>query len=132
MMFLIRVAFWLTIVLILLPSGESSAPPQASQVGAVEAFTAASAAVSDVGGFCSRQPEACTVGAQAATALGHKAQAGAKMVYEYLTDKASGQPGKPAVATVDKSTQSTLTDADRSPPWRGPQARPEYQSKRQS
>ena len=40
----------------------------------------------DLRGFCSRQPDACTVGSQVATAIGYKAQAGAKMLYEVLTE----------------------------------------------
>ncbi len=132
MMFLLRVAFWLGLVLVLLPSGESASTAQSPQVGAVEAFSAASAAVSDVSGFCGRQPGACSVGAQAATALGHKAQAGAKMVYEFLTEKASApQPAKPALAHAEKDSQSTLTASDRAPAWRGPSPRPDQQSKRQ-
>src|SRR2546430_454333 len=78
MMFLLRVAFWLSVVVILLPSG-SQAPASGSQVGAGEAMSAASAAVSDMRQFCGRQPEACTVGSQAAVVFGQKAQAGAKM-----------------------------------------------------
>ncbi len=132
MMFLLRVAFWLGLVLVLLPTGESAPSAQSPQVGAVEAFSAASATVSDVSGFCSRQPGACSVGAQVATALGHKAQAGAKMVYEFLTEKsAAPQPAKPALAHTDKDSQNTLSAADRTPAWRGPQPRPDQQSKRQ-
>src|SRR5919198_1144355 len=80
MKFLLKAAFWLTIVLILLPTGGSkdaqNSPEQ--QISASEAVSAASAAVSDMKGFCARQPDACSVGSQVAVALGHKAQAGAK------------------------------------------------------
>ena len=51
-----------------------------------EAVSAASAAVSDMRQFCARQPEACSVGSQAAVAFGYKAQAGAKMLYDFLTE----------------------------------------------
>ena len=43
MFFLLRMAFWLGLVLVLLPSG-SSQQPQGSQVAASEAISAASAA----------------------------------------------------------------------------------------
>src|SRR3974390_1054598 len=85
MFFLLRMAFWLGLVLILLPSGTSQQGPAVSDVGASDAISAASATVSDVRGFCSRQPDACSVGSQVAVALGYKAQAGAKMIYEFLT-----------------------------------------------
>ena len=86
MFFLLRVAFWLTIVLALLPSG-SSQPGVQTKVAATDAMVAAGAAVSDMSGFCDRQPEACVVGAQTAIAIGQRAQAGARMVYEFINQR---------------------------------------------
>jgi hypothetical protein len=87
MMFLLRAAFWAGVVLVVLPTGASKLPPNATELGAVEAATAASAAVSDLSGFCSRQPGACATGSQIAVVLGHRMQAGAKMIYEFLTER---------------------------------------------
>src|SRR6516164_10618688 len=96
MFFLLRMAFWLGLVLILLPSG-SSQQPQGSQVAATDAISAASATVGDLRQFCTRQPDACTVGSHVASELGYKAQAGAKMLYEFFTatlaSKDSGTTG---------------------------------------
>src|ERR1051326_1042187 len=67
MFFLLRVAFWLTIVLAVLPAGGAEQGREASaqtKVGPTEAVVAAGAAVSDMGSFCERQPNACVVGAQ--------------------------------------------------------------------
>ena len=88
MFFLLRVAFWLTIVLALLPSGGTQQSAQA-KVGPTEAVVAAGAAVSDMSSFCDRQPGACVVGAQTAVAIGQRAQAGARMVYEFFSDHAA-------------------------------------------
>ena len=126
MFFLLRVAFWLTIVLALLPSGGSQ--PVGGGVKATEAFEAAGAAVSDVSGFCDRQREACAVGAQAAVAIGQRAQAGAKMVFEFLSEHTSRgvtrsvSDGKLAARQVPHSpdSQSTLKPSDLDPTWRGP------------
>src|SRR5918999_5511625 len=85
MFFLVRAAFWLSIVIILLPTG-SQQPKSVPTIETGKAVSAASAAVSDLREFCARQPEACTVGSQAAVAFGYKAQAGAKMLYEFLSD----------------------------------------------
>lgn len=132
MFFLLRVAFWLCVVLILLPTGKTQQASQTNQVGPVEAVTAASAALSDFRHFCERQPEACAVGGQAAVSLGHKAQAGAKMLYEFLTEKlgphetgsvAGARSAKPGSAAPARSHQHTLTPADIAPAWRGPQPR---------
>src|SRR3981189_684775 len=81
MFFLIRMAFWLSVVLVLLPSGGATQPAAAprAEIGAVEAVSAASATVGDMRQFCTRQPEACALGSQAAVAFGQRAQAGAKM-----------------------------------------------------
>src|SRR5262245_25808991 len=91
MMFLLRTAFWMSIVLVLLPSGGSNPTPQGQQIGAADAVSAASAAVSDLGNFCTRQPAACEVGSQAAVALGQRAQAGAKMIYDFLSERVGSQ-----------------------------------------
>ena len=111
---------------------ESSTPASAqSQVSASSAVSAASATVSDLVHFCERQPNACVVGAQAAAVVGEKAQAGAKILYEYLNDKANpktgsvssaAQPAKPAQARKTTDGRDTLTPTDRGPAWRSPSA----------
>jgi hypothetical protein len=134
MFFLLRVAFWLCVVFVLLPTGgadkDKSAQAAAPQINPVEAVSAASATVSDMRHFCERQAEACAVGSQAAAVLGQRAQAGAKMVYEFINEKiAASETGavstKPAVhaatANQGKASQNTLTPTDLAPAWRGPQ-----------
>ena len=134
MFFLLRMAFWLGVVLVLLPSGSAQHATQSSDVGASDAVSAASATVRDMRGFCSRQPDACTVGSQVAVSLGYRAQAGAKMLYEFLTEKLARHDASPVVHTgsitktaqdkssQDRAPQNTLIPADLTTPWRGPQA----------
>ena len=126
MRFLLRMAFWLTIVLVLLPSGGSQ-PVSKVNVSAIDAMSAAKATVSDMGSFCERQPEACTVGSQAAAVIGQRAQAGARYLYGYLNDHLahdasapSGAAGKTVPLPVARPSQHTLTPADQAPAWRGP------------
>jgi hypothetical protein len=128
MRFLLRLAFWLTVVLVLLPSGGSQPAPKVN-VSAVDAMSAAGAAVSDMKQFCGRQSDACVVGSQVAVALGQRAQAGAKMLYEFLSDKfgphdaasvGKGGGGKPSPQLAAKASQHTLTADDLAPPWHGP------------
>ena len=88
MFFLLRMAFWLGLVLVLLPTDKTPDQDKGPQIGAADAISAASAAVSDMSQFCNRQPAACTVGGQAATVIGTRAQSGAKKVYQFITDKA--------------------------------------------
>ncbi|HZS64551.1 MAG TPA: DUF5330 domain-containing protein [Xanthobacteraceae bacterium] len=127
--FLLRAAFWLSVIILVLPTG--SQPKGEPHIGTVEAISAANATVSDLRQFCSRQPEACTVGSQAMIAFGYKAQAGAKMLYEFLTDKLAPADGGPdSTATVatgpaHEISQDTLRPADRAVPTRVPLPRPD-------
>ena len=133
MFFLLRMAFWLTLVLALLPTG--SAQPQAHanapQIDATDAVVAAGAAVSDMSGFCDRQPEACKVGSQAAVVIGQRAQAGASMVFDFIQERMAKQEtgSVPEARIVPASmnrpapshpgSQSTLKPADLEPAWHG-------------
>jgi hypothetical protein len=126
MFFLLRIAFWLSIVLVLLPSGTpKSSQTQTASVGAIEAVSAAGAAVSDMSQFCDRQPEACQVGAHAAAAFGQRAQAGARMVFDFINEKiAQGETGSIRTTATPsrpvRPSQHTLRASDLQPAWRGP------------
>jgi len=74
MFFLLRMTFWLGLVLVLLPREKTPESDKLPQIGASEAVQAATAAVSDMGQFCKRQPAACEVGGQAATVIGQRSR----------------------------------------------------------
>jgi hypothetical protein len=133
MFLLLRIAFWLGVVLILLP-GVPRHDASKDAVGAADAFSAASATVHDLKGFCGREPDACTVGSEVATSMGQRAQAGAKMLYDFLTEalaahdsgSRSAEPAKSALgksSSQQRASQNTLSPADLVPTWRGPPAR---------
>ena len=126
MFFLLRMAFWLGLVLVLLPREKTPESDKAPQVGASEAVSAATAAVSDMSQFCKRQPAACEVGGQAATAIGQRAQDGARKIYKIITDKKPDHtssidtaddvdPGVAAAPLAD-----ALTEDDMAIEWRMP------------
>jgi hypothetical protein len=122
MFFLLRMAFWLGVVCVLLPGGTKTASPD-SQIDATQAAALAGAAVSDARGFCSRQPDACVVGGKVAVALGHKAEAGARTMYEFITAKLSenaASDDKPASKAAPRSATGTLTPSDLATVWHGP------------
>jgi Family of unknown function (DUF5330) len=87
MWLLVRMVFWLSVVIALLPMTSSQQETSASQVGAIDALSAASAAVSDIRQFCVRQPGACAAGSQAIVQFGHKAETGAKWLYQFLNER---------------------------------------------
>jgi hypothetical protein len=136
MWLLVRMVFWLSVVIALLPMTSSQQETSASQVGAIDALSAASAAVSDIRQFCVRQPGACAAGSQAIVQFGHKAETGAKWLYQFLNErKATDQ--LPVTRGADKSStgrpsSSTLTPTDLAAPWHGPQPRAEAEPRRLS
>jgi hypothetical protein len=133
MRFLLKLAFWFGVVLVLLPSGGSDPAPK-MPINAGEAMSAAKAAVDDMRTFCERQAQACIVGAQTAVAIGHRAQAGAKMLYEFLNEQMGpSETGSVRPARADapvplppvRPSQHTLKPGDLAPSWRGPQPPPD-------
>jgi hypothetical protein len=126
MFFLLRLVFWVGLVLVLLPRDKTPGTDKSPQLGASEAVSAATAAVSDMSQFCKRQPAACEVGGQAATVIGERAQAGARKLYRIITDKRSpdhtGSIGgmENAEATLaEAAPHDTLMPDDMQVEWRG-------------
>jgi hypothetical protein len=125
MFFLLRMAFWLGLVLVLLPRDKSPDQDKLPQVGASQAVSAATAAVSDMSQFCKRQPQACEVGGQAATVIGHRAQAGARKLYQIITDKKPPDHTGSIDGTenaAEAAPRDTLTPDDLVAEWRAPPA----------
>jgi hypothetical protein len=118
-MFLIRTAFWLALIILLIPvSGHDGSGGEATglEISPVEAFQAARHTVSDLAGFCDRNPDTCRTGSAVVRVFGQKAQAGALMVYEYLAEVSEDGAGHREV----RNAVDTLSLEDRQVPWRGP------------
>ena len=126
MRFLLRMTFWLGLVLVLLPRDKTPESEKLPQLGASEAVSAATAAVSDMSQFCKRQPAACEVGGQAATVIGQRAQEGARKLYQIITDKKSpdhtgsigGESAEPVAA--EAAPPDTLMPDDLVAQWQAP------------
>ena len=110
MWFLLRMTFWLGLVLVLLPRDKTPESGKLPQINASEAVQAATAAVSDMSQFCKRQPAACEVGGQAATVIGQRAADGARKVYGIITDKVE----KPEPADKPHKSDKKAPGADKS------------------
>ncbi|WP_132955568.1 DUF5330 domain-containing protein [Rhizobium sp. BK251] len=106
MYFLIRTAFWFSLVLVALPLFSTQSTERLENDPKVEfsdAFSAASGAYDYLSGMCSEKPDVCIKGAETFTALGYRAREGARLAYEFLDsqfgDKLDdGQPAKKAAA----------------------------------
>jgi hypothetical protein len=121
-MFLIRAAFWIGLVVLLLPTDEHQ---QARLYGA------ATTAVERVTTFCDRNAKTCEVGSQVWAAFLKKAEFGARMAFELITTRGGGAKDEdgvrvePASANgkVEKKplppSRGTLTPSDMNAPWRG-------------
>jgi hypothetical protein len=124
MFFLLRLVFWLGLVLVLLPRDKTPESEKLPQIGASEAVSAATAAVSDMSQFCKRQPAACEVGGQAAVVLGQRAQDGARKLYHIITDKRApdhtGSIGGGVDTQAIAASNDTLTPDDLALVWHDP------------
>ncbi|MCC2687620.1 MAG: hypothetical protein K0S21_423 [Rhizobiaceae bacterium] len=92
--FLIRIGFWFSLVLLMLPLGPQG---EAGSVGAFQAFLAAREALSDLGGMCERRPEVCRTGKDAMLTIGARAQEGANLALGMLA--ADGAERDPTATT---------------------------------
>ncbi len=113
MFFLLRVAFWLSIVVLLLPADPSTGD-KAPRVSAIEALSAAQTTVSDVSQFCDRNPDVCVTGNAALHVFGDKVRYGAKLLYGAFGDHTASTGASVAPAS------GTLTPADVQPDWHAP------------
>jgi hypothetical protein len=127
MKFLLRVAFWLSLAVMLLPATPPPEQSQPARLSAAQALAAAGSAMSDMRQFCARRPDACTTGSQVLTLLAEKAQNGLRIVGEFVGGKLEGKSdaasdrATPGLAM--KSEHDTLSPADLAPTWRDPRAR---------
>ncbi|MBN8996525.1 MAG: DUF5330 domain-containing protein [Rhizobiales bacterium] len=118
MFFLMRVAFWLSVVVWMIPADPQSGA-DAPRVTMVQAFMAARATIADLSGFCGRNPDVCVTGHAAAQIFSNKAETGVRMLYQYLNEPGTAAEESPAAAPADSALQGTLTPADMVPAWRG-------------
>ena len=113
MLFLLRLAFWLGLVLVLLPTDKTPDSEKLPQIGASEAVQAATAAVSDMSQFCKRQPAACEVGGQAATVIGHARAGRRAQGLQIITDKKAGPRPDRSEAPRRRRRQAPARHGDR-------------------
>jgi hypothetical protein len=127
MMFLIRTAFWLMIIVLLLPTDDQ----QRSEV-----YGTAQAAVNDVATFCDRNPETCAKGKDAFAVFVQKAEFGARMLMDLINKRGGDDAGDEATDSGEMHSsaadpfmaparyapsQDTLNPEDREEAWAGPE-----------
>ncbi len=117
-MFLIRTAFWLSLLILLLPTNEQD---QRIVYGNAES------AIKDLRSFCTRNPDVCEASKNAAHTFGKKAQFGAKMVMDFFQEKtddnayfAASDRGNRRPSFFRRDSQNTLTADDMRLSWSVP------------
>lgn len=141
MMFLLRLAFWVTLICLLLPASNEDSRRLISSAGQ---------AVADMRGFCQRNPQTCEDMRVTMTALLTRFRSGAETLQAWLAQQgsegedradaapglesrsavAAGHPDSSPVRRLGKSNQlplqpitkwqDSLNSADKQMPWRGP------------
>ena len=106
-MFLIRTGFWLSLVVLLLPT---DARQQA------KLYTAASEAVGQVATYCERNRDICAKGNEHWATFRQKLEFGTRLAIDLATERMGAQAGP-------QPASSTLSPADMTPAWRARPAR---------
>lgn len=112
-MFLLRSAFWLTVVILLIPADPRTGDP-APRVTVIEAIAAARATVADLAGFCDRNPDVCVTGSAAWQVFADKAETGVRILGDLIN-------GREPEAVDSAVSTGTLTKGDMLPAWQGPE-----------
>ncbi len=118
-MFFIRLAFWLGVAVLLLPT---DAQQQA------RLYTTATSAVERATTFCDRNAGTCAAAASAWATFLKKAEFGARLVGDLISTSGrqspdASQPPRQNMSTNTGDHRGTLSQEDMRPTWRGPAGR---------
>lgn len=100
--FLIKVAFWLGLVLVLIPYDDGSGL-HGEPVGPMQVLHTAGEIAGDFAGLCERKPDTCQSGRAILRAVGVRAREGARIAYEALDSKLAEEDDKLATGSVGKT-----------------------------
>ncbi len=129
MMFLLRLAFWIMLICLIIPNSRDDGQRMLSSAGK---------AVEDVRGFCGRNPDVCRDAQTATTSLLVKVKNGMEVMETWLTEKNSEtpkperKPGSNEAAPAPRPEpvqiapqwgSSTLKASDKQDVWRGPDSK---------
>ncbi|PBC11546.1 DUF5330 domain-containing protein [Mesorhizobium sp. WSM3859] len=109
--FLIRMAFWFSLVLLALPLGVGPGEDGQQSVGPIQALFAAREAVGDIAGLCERKPDVCETGKSAMYTIRVRAKETAKIAAAMIDDK-SEQAGAAETTVADTAKMTTGSVAE--------------------
>jgi hypothetical protein len=128
MLFMLRLAFWIMLVVLLLPSSSDDNR---------RFMSSAERTVSDMRGFCQRNPEVCEDAHIAMTSILSKLRSGAELLQTWLLRNGKTEEERVGAAQTEiprkpqasgnalpprpvPKWQDSLSPADKQVPWRGP------------
>lgn len=121
-MFLVRSAFWLSVVILLLPAETENENAELSgvkyEVTAGKALVAAQSTMDDLSGFCLRNQMACETGKAAIDVFIKKAQYGAGILNDWVSGISSANAAPPKhekLSSLLGHAGVTLVKADKKP-----------------
>jgi len=127
MFFLLRLAFWVMLICLLLPGSHEDNR---------RLITSAEQTVNAVRGFCQRNPQVCDDMRMSMTALLSRFRSGAELLQTWLAQQGGESEGHSTIAERGTTTgkqgrnetspqpvtkwQDSLSSSDKQLPWRGP------------
>jgi hypothetical protein len=106
--FLIRMAFWFSLVLLALPLSVGSDDDGHQSVGPIQALFAAREAVGDIAGICERKPDVCETGKSAMHTITARAKETAKIAAAMLDDKGTEPETSPDTSLATGSVAEDI------------------------
>jgi len=112
-MFLFRTVFWLSLVVLVLPTDSQQQ---------AKLYATVSTAAHQAATFCDRNQDMCAKGAAHWATFRSKLEFGARMAMDIATERMQGEARERPSGAV-KPVSGTLTPHDLGPAWRGPTTR---------
>jgi hypothetical protein len=106
--FLIRMAFWFSLVLLALPLSAGSDEEGHESVGPIQALFAAREAVGDIAGICERKPDVCETGKSAMHTITARAKETAKIAAAMLDDQGTEPETSPDTSLATGSVAEDI------------------------
>ncbi len=109
MRFLIKMAVWFSLVLLLLPFKFGDESDTTASIGPLQTFFAAKQAVDDLSGICERKPDVCVTGRAALETIAVRARESARLAIDVIEAEDQPVPPRTPRALVQPTQEASAT-----------------------